>query len=92
MKNQIFIICSLIVVISGIITLSIFFQQSLQMEIAERFNSQQFLLSESIADNIKSYVLREQEELLLTARILSEDDMRSERGFTEIEEKLKTDS
>ncbi|HKN18923.1 MAG TPA: hypothetical protein VJW95_03930, partial [Dissulfurispiraceae bacterium] len=79
MKNQIFIIGSLIVVISGIITLSIFFQQSLQMEIAERFNRQQYLLSKSIADNIKSYVLREQEELLLIARILSEADIRSDR-------------
>ncbi len=90
MKNQILIIGSLIAVISGIITLNIFFQQSLQMDIAARFNSQQFLLSKSIADNIKSYILREQEELLLTARILSEADIRSNRDFAKIEEKLKS--
>ena len=90
MKNQILIIGSLIAVISGIITLNIFFQQSLQMDIAARFNSQQFLLSKSIADNIKSYILREQEELLLTARILSEADIRSQQDFAKIEEKLKS--
>ncbi|MGO9015390.1 MAG: ATP-binding protein [Dissulfurispiraceae bacterium] len=90
MKNLILIIGSLIAVISGIITLSFFFQQSLQMDIAERFNMEQFLLSESIADDIKSYVLREQEELLLTARILSEDNIGSERDFAKIEGKLKT--
>ena len=90
MKNLILIIGSLIAVISGIITLSFFFQQSLQMDIAERFNMEQFLLSKSIGDNIKSYVLREQEELLLIARILSEADIRSDREFAGIEEKLKT--
>src|SRR5271169_2009660 len=88
MKSHIFIIGVLIAVISGIITLNIFFQQSLQMEIAERFNRQQFLLSRSIADDIKSYVGHDQEELLFISHLLSETDISGDKNFAKIEEKL----
>lgn len=89
MKSHIFIISVLIGVISGIITLNIFFQQSLQMEIAERFNRQQFLLSRSIADDIKSYVGHDQEELLFISHLLSETDISGDKDVAKIEEKLR---
>ncbi len=89
MKSHIFIIGALIIVVSGIITLNIFFQQSLQTDIAERLNRQQFLLSRSIADDIKSFVRHEQEELLLIARILSETGGKDDGNFGNIEERLR---
>src|SRR5208337_2261949 len=90
MKSHILIIGALITVVSGIITLNIFFQQSLQTDIAERFNGQQFLLSRSIADDIKSFVRHEQEELLLIAHLLSETGRSGDGDFGKIEEKLRT--
>lgn len=89
MKSHITIILALIAVISVLITLNFFFQQSLQMEIAEQFNRQQLLLSRSIADNIESFIHHEEEELLLISHLLSETDIRSDRDASKIEEKLK---
>ncbi|MEW5745191.1 MAG: ATP-binding protein [Nitrospirota bacterium] len=76
MKGYFLIVGTLVFVVSGLITLNIFFQQSLQMEIAEQFNRQQLLLSRSIADNIESHLQHEKAELLLISRILSEVDIR----------------
>jgi C4-dicarboxylate-specific signal transduction histidine kinase len=90
MKSHIIIILGLIVVISGLVTLNFFFQQSLQMEIAEQFNKQQLLLSRSIADNIQAFIHHEQEELLLISHLLSETDIRSDSDVSRIEEKLKS--
>ncbi len=90
MKSQIPIIAAFIAVISGLVTLNIFFQQSLQMDMAEQFNIHQLLLSKLITDNIKSYIDHEREELLLIAQPLSETDVRSNRDFPKIKEKLKT--
>ncbi len=90
MKSQILIIAALIAVISGLVTLNVFFQQSLQMDMAEQFNIQQLLLSKLITDNIKSYIDHEREELLLIAQPMSETDVRSNRDFSKIKEKLKT--
>uniref|UniRef100_UPI002FDA1314 hypothetical protein n=1 Tax=Dissulfurispira sp. TaxID=2817609 RepID=UPI002FDA1314 len=56
MKSYLFIVGTLIAVISALITLNVFFQQSLQMDMAEQFNKQQSLLSKSIADNIGAYL------------------------------------
>jgi signal transduction histidine kinase len=90
MKSQILIIAALIAVISGLVTLNVFFQQSLQMDMAEQFNIQQLLLSKLITDNIKSYIDHEREELLLIAQPMAETDVRSNRDFSKIEEKLRT--
>ncbi|HKN18754.1 MAG TPA: ATP-binding protein [Dissulfurispiraceae bacterium] len=90
MKSHIFIIAALIAVISGLVTLNIFFQQSLQMDMAEQFNIQQLLLSKLITDNIKSYIEHEREELLLIAQTVSETDVRNNSDFSKITEKLRT--
>ncbi len=88
MKGYLVIVGTLIIVISGLITLNIFFQQSLQMEIAEQFNKQQLLLSRSIAEHIKSYIQHEKEELLLMSRMLSGADVRSKGDFASLKNKV----
>ena len=55
MKGYLLIIATLIVVISVLITIGGFFQESLQMEMAEQFSKQQLLLSKSIADHIGAH-------------------------------------
>ncbi len=81
MKGYLIIIGTLIVVISGLITLNIFFQQSLQMEIAEQFNKQQLLLSRSIADNISAYLYFVKEDVLHISRMLSNTDITAGKNF-----------
>jgi len=80
-KGYLLIIGTLIVVISALITLNVFFQQSLQMEMAEQFNKQQLLLSRSITDNIKIYMHFMREEVLSAARILSKIDIKTQKDF-----------
>ncbi|MFZ5997903.1 MAG: sensor histidine kinase [Nitrospirota bacterium] len=89
MKGYLFIIGTLIIVISGLITLNIFFQQSLQMEIAEQFNRQQLLLSRSIADNIRSHINHEKGELLLLSHIISGMDIRNKRDIEALKNKIR---
>ncbi len=89
MKSHIFIIGTLIAVISGLITLNVFFQQSLQTDTAEQFNRQQLLLSKSITDHIKSYIQNKQEQLFLIAYLLSEIELRGNNDFSAIKENLR---
>jgi len=88
MKGYLLIIGTLIVIISVLITLNVFFQQSLQMEMAEQFNKQQFLLSKSIADNIKTYFYHLEEEVLLALNVLSKTDFKSGEDFNRITNKI----
>ncbi len=53
MKTNILLFILVIFIISLIITLNIFFQQSYQSEMAEQFNSQQLLIAKSIAHSIE---------------------------------------
>lgn len=88
MKSHIFIIAVLISVISGLITLNIFFQQSLQMDMAEQFNRQQLLLARLITENIRSYIQNERQDLVLIAHLMSEADIRSGADFPKVTGKL----
>lgn len=81
MKGYLLIIGTLIVIISALITLNIFFQQSLQMEVAEQFNKHQLLLSTSTTNNIKSYFYFLREEILEFTRELSEKDIKNESAL-----------
>jgi len=80
-KGYLLIIGTLIVIISALITLNIFFQQSLQMEVAEQFNKHQLLLSTSTTNNIKSYFYFLREEILEFTRELSEKDIKNESAL-----------
>jgi signal transduction histidine kinase len=90
MKSHFLIIAALLAVISGLVTLNIFFQQSLQMDMAEQFNKQQLLLSKLITDNIESYIHHEMEGLLLISHLISETDALSSMDFSKIKEILRT--
>ncbi|MBI5214040.1 MAG: PAS domain-containing protein [Nitrospirae bacterium] len=84
MKSYIFIIGILIAVISGLITLNVFFQQSLQMEMAEQFNKQQLLLSTSIASNIQGYLYFMKEDVLHLSKMLSKADIDNKQTFNRL--------
>lgn len=71
MKSYLLIVGTLIVVISALITLNVFFQQSLQMDMAEQFNKQQLLLSKSITDSIKAYLYFIKQDVLHISSMLS---------------------
>jgi signal transduction histidine kinase len=85
-KGYLVIVGTLIIVISVLITLNIFFQQSLQMDIAEQFNKQQHLLSRSIADSITSYIQFMKEEVVEISRELSEIEGISKKSFESLVE------
>lgn len=72
MKSYLFIIGFLVVLISALITLNVFFQQSLQMEVAEQFNKQQLLLSNSISDHITAYLFFLKQDIIHAANMLSQ--------------------
>ncbi len=70
MRGYLLILIPVVLIISILITLNIFFQQSLQMEVAEQFNSQQHMLARSIAENIVSYVESSKETVSIVARFI----------------------
>lgn len=81
MKSYIVIIGSLIIIISALITLNIFFQQSLQMEMAEQFNRQQQLLSMSVASHIEAYLYSIKHDVIHLANMLSETNFSSSKDI-----------
>ncbi len=82
MKGYFLIIGTLVVVISALITLNIFFQQSLQMEMAEQFNKQQLLLSRSVTENMRAYIHFLKEKVVSDAQVLSKVELRDSRDFS----------
>ena len=84
MKGYIIIIGILAVIISALITLNIFFQQTLQMEMAEQFNKQQLLLANAEASNIQSFVNGLKDELWHIAVVVSGMKIREKREFSRL--------
>ncbi|TAN44697.1 MAG: sensor histidine kinase [Nitrospirae bacterium] len=90
MKGYFLIVSIIVAIISILVTLNVFFQQSLQMEIAEQFNKEQLLLSRSIANNIRSYLQFMKEEALEVAHEFAEKPYTSRAIFEEItQEEMK---
>ncbi|MFN3396829.1 MAG: hypothetical protein ACK4Z9_08580, partial [Thermodesulfovibrionales bacterium] len=81
MKGYFIIIGILIIVVSALITLNIFFQNTLQLDMAEQFNKQQLLLARSIAETIGSYIGFMKEEVSEIAHELSEKDLVRKEDF-----------
>jgi len=73
MKGHFLIIGVLILIVSIIISLNIFFQQSLQGEMAEEFNKQQLLIADSIANNISNQMLLLREQTAAVAERLGRE-------------------
>ena len=78
MKRYIVIIGVLVIIISALVILSVFFQRTLQMETAEQFNRQQLLLANAEASNIQTYLSGAKEEMLHIAQSVSLFQIRKE--------------
>lgn len=78
MKRYIVIIGVLAIIISVLVILSVFFQQTLQMETAEQFNRQQLLLANAESSNIQTYLSIIKEEMLHIAQSVSLFQIRKE--------------
>ena len=72
MKTHILLLILVIFIISLIITLNVFFQNTYQSEIAEQFNRQQLLIAKSIAKNVESEMLHVESEILSLASLVAE--------------------
>lgn len=81
MKGYLLLITPLLLVTAILISLNIFFQQSLQMEIAEDFNAQQLILAQTISNDIKEYLVYMKEEAISLSRIASKMDIQSKQDF-----------
>ncbi len=77
MRDYFLIIAPIVLIISILITLNIFFQQSLQMEVAKQFNSQQHMLARSISENVLSYIETAQENLIIISRFIGKGVIRA---------------
>ncbi len=72
MKTNISLIALVLFIISLIITLNMFFQNTYQSEIAEQFSRQQLLIAKSIANNIENEMSHIESEILSLAALISE--------------------
>jgi PAS domain S-box-containing protein len=72
LKTNVLLFILVIFIISLIITLNIFFQQSYQSEMAEQFNSQQELIAKSVAKGIEDEMHHIEAETLSLTRLLSQ--------------------
>ncbi|MGE5894315.1 MAG: ATP-binding protein [bacterium] len=82
MKGYIGIIGGLVAVVLSLITLSHFFQRTLQMEMAEQFNKQQLLLANAEASNIQDYLSSIRDEVLHIAQAISMLQISKETDFS----------
>lgn len=71
MKLNILLIFFILVIVSFIITLNVFFQQNYQQEMAEQFNRQQLLIAKAVSSSIAGAFEHMEEELTSMARLLS---------------------
>jgi signal transduction histidine kinase len=86
------IIGTLAVIILSLVTLSIFFERTLQREMAEQFNKQQLLLANAQASNIQEYLGRMKEEMLHIAQSVSLLNIRNDADLKFITEGVVKDS
>ena len=82
MKTNIFLFALVVFIISLIITLNIFFQQSYQSEMAEQFNRQQLIIAKSIAKSIEDEMQHIEVETLSLSRLLGDRSL-DDKGLEE---------
>ena len=75
MKTNIVMFSLAVFIISLIITLNVFFQESYQSEMAEQFNRQQLIIAKSIAKSIEGDIRRIEAETLSLARLIAEKSL-----------------
>lgn len=91
-KGYFVIILILGVIILTLLTLSVFFQRTLQMEMAEQFNKQQLLLANAEASGVQEYLEGIKEEILQIARSLSQFQLRKDSEFNFITDPVFRDN
>ncbi len=82
MKGYIVILGVLAVIVASLIALSVSFQRTLQMEMAEQFNRQQQLLANAEASNIQAYLDGLKNEMLHIAYFASVFQVHKEKDIT----------
>ncbi len=86
MKGNVFLIALAFFIVSLIVTLNIFLQETYQAKMAEQFNQQQLLLAGTISRNLENTFEHLEDELLSLARLLEQEDLqRTERVRTLVE-------
>lgn len=81
MKRYIVIAGVLAGIVLSLMTLSVFFQRTLQMEMAEQFNKQQLLLANAKASGIQDYLHGVRDEMLHIAQSVSLFQVRKDADF-----------
>ncbi len=81
MKGYVVIIAVLAGIVLSLMTLSVFFQRTLQMEMAEQFNKQQLLLANAEATGIQDYLRSVQDEMHHVAQSLALYPVRKDADF-----------
>ena len=71
MKNKIVIIAVFIFLVSLLITVNVFFQETLRSELAAQYNHQQLLIAKTVADSIHNSIEHLEDEFVTLARLLS---------------------
>ena len=81
MKRYLVIVGILAVIILSLVALNVFFQRSLQMEMAEQFNNQQLLLAKTEASRIEGYLSVIKEDILHVAQMAAVMNVPKEADF-----------
>ncbi|MGE5893926.1 MAG: ATP-binding protein [bacterium] len=71
MRLNIFLVFLILIIISFVITLNVFFQQNYQQEMAEQFNRQQLIIARAVSSSIQSSFNHIEKELQSFTRLLS---------------------
>lgn len=87
MKGYLAIVAPLLLITTVLISLNIFFQHSLQSEIAEDFNVQQLILTETIAASMREYIVHMKEEAALISQIASKMGVGGKKEFERLKSK-----
>ncbi|MDA8079082.1 MAG: cache domain-containing protein [Nitrospiraceae bacterium] len=81
MKGYFIIVGILVAVVLSLMTLNVFFQRTLEMEMAEQFNRQQLLLAHAEASNMQDYLGGIRDDMRHIARLASLFEVRRETDF-----------
>ncbi len=88
MKGNTVIIGVIALIVLSLVTLSVFFQRTLQMETAEQFNKQQLLLANAEATGIQDYLRDVTDELHHVARAGSLFKVSNDKDFRFITDRM----
>ncbi len=92
MKKYLVIIGILAAIMAALVTLSVFFQRTLQMDMADQFNKQQLLLANAEATNMHEYLRNIQDGVFHVAQSVTLFQVRKNADFKFITRELFKDN